>query len=808
MDPWCPPLVTAGDAVDEARIFARCAGEADIISENAGASEAASGPTPPARNAGGVWSISDVSSDSSVRAERILTSAAGVALNMSFTGVFDIGSDGRAEAGSRKSERSDRVSSEELSEPQDQCEQHARGLFFESSQLSVGGIKNQCRRSTAPAVHHSAPRFPSAAPFNSPDSTPVGLVVSMPPKKQKTTHAGAGARASNLSALDPSVFSPDNLQNAATRYASAQPFPHGVVTQLCDDASLRLVQQEMRVHLTATFKETDLFKVLQTGDLATIDSVNPEIVPKIPNLLKLRQAIYSPEFREMVQNMTGCAPLTDRIDCSANVYPRSGHLLCHDDVIGTRCISYIIYLTDPDDGWVEEDGGALELYPVEEVPGAPGCTQPGMVPSTNLLPKWNSMAFFTVAPGKSFHAVQEVFCADKPRLSISGWYHAADAPVGSEHATLSQLKSNTLDDDITEFTPFPSAIAAVVAAAQEASTDAADENEKDDDEPLGPDADDLEFLARWVNPEYLDPSNVAQIREKMEEDSSVQLREFLLPELAQCIRDATRRADKNDKLGNGKVPSHSAGVRDGWRAVGPTHKQKLMLYETNRVRVLEVSSALAGAFENKKQESVKGKGKAPVDGKANMYSSDFLTSLRDQPPGVLLKAVAYDLFRSEPFARLLTSLTGLRPTAHKCDVRRFRPGLDYTVAHAGIMTTDPRLDATFCVVDDESDLNQSAWDFGEVGGFECYIAADEQGDAATDEVYNAQGDAEEEDELLSVSATFNTLSLVHRDEGIMRFVKYVSHLAPSSRWDIAAQYTVEGVADSDDEDDDEEEEER
>ena len=42
----------------------------------------------------------------------------------------------------------------------------------------------------------------------------------------------------------------------------------------------------------------------------------------------------------------------------------------------------------------------------------------------------------------------------------------------------------------------------------------------------------------------------------------------------------------------------------------------------------------------------------------------------------------------------------------------------------------------------------------------------------------------------------------------MRFVKYVSHLAPSSRWDVAAQYTVEAVEDSDDEsggeDDDEE----
>ena len=67
----------------------------------------------------------------------------------------------------------------------------------------------------------------------------------------------------------------------------------------------------------------------------------------------------------------------------------------------------------------------------------------------------------------------------------------------------------------------------------------------------------------------------------------------------------------------------------------------------------------------------------------------------------------------------------------------------------------------------------------------------------------AAADEEDEDELLSVQATFNTLSLVHRDEGLMRFVKYVSHLAPSSRWDVAAQYTVEAVEDSDDESGDE-----
>ena len=632
----------------------------------------------------------------------------------------------------------------------------------------------------------------------------------MPPKKQKTAHAGDGDAASDLSALDPSVFAPEVVANAAATYAAASPFPHGVVSPLCADASLRAVQAEMREHLTATFKETDLFKVLQTGDLVTIDRANPELVPKIPNLLRLRAAIYSPEFREMVQRMTGCAPLTDRIDCSANVYPRSGHLLCHDDVIGTRCISYIVYLTDPDDGWDEDDGGALELYPVES-PGTPAVD-----PVVSLLPKWNSMAFFTVQPGRSFHAVQEVFADGKPRLSISGWYHAAAPPEGSERATLTQLKTRgglgadgADDDDVADFEPFPSAIQAVIAAAAQASAeakgDAAASEYAEDDETLGPDADDLKYLARWVNPEYLNPENVLKIREKIEEDSSVQMREFLLPEIAAALRAAMRREDEAEKLGGGRVPARSAGVGGGWAAVGPTHKQRFLRYDGVGSETLKEAVAKASA------RSVSGapadpKGKAPADTAAPVFGARLEERVSAQSAGALMRAVSDALFCSEPFGRLLTALTGLRPTAHKSESRRFRPGLDYTVAHHGVLTTDPRLDATMCFVDDEGEEKSGAWDFGEVGGFECYIAADEDGGAATDEVYAAAGE-EEEDELLSVQATFNTLSLVHRDEGLMRFVKYVSHLAPSSRWDVAAQYTVEAVEDSDDEEEEEAEEE-
>jgi Rps23 Pro-64 3,4-dihydroxylase Tpa1-like proline 4-hydroxylase len=58
--------------------------------------------------------------------------------------------------------------------------------------------------------------------------------------------------------------------------------------------------------------------------------------------------------------------LIDKVDCSSNCYTRGCHLLCHDDVISTRRVSYILYLTDPDEPWTAEDGGGLELYPLHD----------------------------------------------------------------------------------------------------------------------------------------------------------------------------------------------------------------------------------------------------------------------------------------------------------------------------------------------------------------------------------------------------------------------------------------------------------
>lgn len=45
--------------------------------------------------------------------------------------------------------------------------------------------------------------------------------------------------------------------------------------------------------------------------------------------------------------------------------------------------------------------------------------------------------------------------------------------------------------------------------------------------------------------------------------------------------------------------------------------------------------------------------------------------------------------------------------------------------------------------------------------------------------------------MISCSASFNTLNLILRDSCLMKFVKFVNHAAPSSRYDLAAVFTTD-----------------
>ena len=234
---------------------------------------------------------------------------------------------------------------------------------------------------------------------------------------------GINGSSSLLAPISSSVLrATDELSKS---YRESKPYKHGVLSNFCANGFLEQVLDEVKENSKVKFKESDLFKMYQSIDLGNLTD-DSELAQKMPSLIQLKHALYSIEFRSFMEKVASLEPgtLTDQVDCAANCHTTGCHLLCHDDVIGNRKISYILYLTDPTTEWTDADGGRLELYEsvVEEVKAEhDGKVKriPKPFPCKTLLPTFNSLAYFVVTPGESFHSVQEVFC-DRPRLSIQG----------------------------------------------------------------------------------------------------------------------------------------------------------------------------------------------------------------------------------------------------------------------------------------------------------------------------------------------------------------------------------------------------
>lgn len=176
---------------------------------------------------------------------------------------------------------------------------------------------------------------------------------------------------------------------------------------------------------------------------------------------------------------------------------------------------------------------------------------------------------------------------------------------------------------------------------------------------------------------------------------------------------------------------------------------------------------------------------------------------------------------------------------HWVEARRFRPGLDYTLAMSE--ESEARLDVVLGLtpgkLEDEPGRGGYGWQSADWGGWECYMAPhDEEDDPAVyrssvhkkaaaaaaaavpskttngkktngrdndsscssdHSLSDVEMDEEEDSTLLTVLPGFNRLLLVLRDERVMRFVKYVSAAADGSRWDVCGEYEV-GMVQEDD----------
>ncbi|EGE00057.1 oxidoreductase [Trichophyton tonsurans CBS 112818] len=621
----------------------------------------------------------------------------------------------------------------------------------------------------------------------------------------------------------------DTLEKYKAAYAKSGPYKHGVISPLFNQELLRAVRSEIQEHISFTEKETDIYKIYQSGDLANLDGLDDESLSRLPSLLKLRNALYSEPFREYLSEVTGAGKLSgSKTDMAVNVYTGGCHLLCHDDVIGSRRVSYILYLTDPDVPWKPEWGGALRLFPTTTETNADGekVKIPKPDHTVSIPPAFNQLSFFAVQPGESFHDVEEVYHMEtkgsekeiksRVRMAISGWFHIPQegedgyeeglAEKLAERSSLQQLQGegDEFDRPQPQFVPYnPVDEQDTSSKGKEPAKSGGEGNDGDDDE--GFNDKDLDFLLKYIAPSYLTPDVASQLNEIFDNDRIVRLEKFLSDKFTPRLRSYIESQEKDETF---PTSAEEIEQKTDWKVSRPPHKH----------RYLYQQPCLDKTGEGPKE-------KTPI------------------------QELLEDLLPSRAFKKWLSAVTGLDGLlGYNLLARRFRRGEDYTLA-SGYEGESPRLEFTIGITptpgwekeeEDEEEEEAGKADKTKsetsskakpengaaeataaeeeelaVGGYEIYMAGDdddeeEEADAPAEQtlgstgskskvnkskadpaIYKSSTNDEDDGILFSMAAGWNRMSIVLRDQGPLKFVKYVSRAAKGDRWDITGEIDVE-----------------
>nr|AAG38547.1 Yer049wp-like protein [Pneumocystis carinii] len=355
--------------------------------------------------------------------------------------------------------------------------------------------------------------------------------------------------------------SSDFITAISQEYHSARPYKHSVLTGIICENLLRKIRHEIIENLAFSEKETDIYKVFQTGDLENLSGLNENERNKLCSLIELRNALYLMNFGYFISKVTGCGYLSGKkIDISVNMYGQGGHLLNHDDVIGSREVSFILYLIDPDETWLPSYGGALRLYPT---------VRPCFPESEHekaIFPVWNQLCFFQVQPGRSFHDVgkkcmkringgsvfQDGF--HRPQPGEEGWKESEKSEE-KVLSTLQNLHSNIQDYDEPRMEPRICSITF---------------NDEFNEFLKGH----LVYLKDWINPVYLNYEKMIQLRETFLDNSVLELPDFLESTVSSRIKDWIIDIEKSSS-------THlSLDTSSPWKLAKPLHKHRYLYIDT------------------------------------------------------------------------------------------------------------------------------------------------------------------------------------------------------------------------------------
>lgn len=613
------------------------------------------------------------------------------------------------------------------------------------------------------------------------------------------------------------VFEPSFKAQLTQSIKDSQPYRWGTIKNIISDDLLRNVRKEIMSEIEFTKKETDIYKVYQSGDLANLSAMPPDLLARLPSMYKLRSAIYSQAFRSFISDVTGCGKLSGiKTDLSIQLYTKGCHLLTHDDVIGSRRVSFILYMPDPDTPWKPHNGGALQLFD-SLVPNVPQSDV-----HSKLVPGFNQIAFFTVQPGLSFHAVEEVK-VDKQRLSLQGWFHipqpGEDGYIPGEQeqteqkSTLQQLESKELreyDFPKLKFSMIPNPVSI-----------------KNKNNVTFSDAD-REYLSRFINPHLLTDTSIERLSKIFNEESVVDILSFLNEEYESFLKSQIKNLELNEFP---PLPQKQSQVMSlyPWKLAIPCHKQRYMYIDGSEYEDIDTPKSIAIVNQVKN-----GSNASNFDLAAQIFrlqdkikTDAFVESLIDNPKSTTVAEVSAKLcdlasmFRSRAFRKWLSKITELKLVKDNVLIRRFRPGLDFILATKNTGDDDETSADSVEVMDGLLEATMSltptrGWENGEWGGYELCLVDDDAASADADadekrkEGPNAEPErglnedeaaiyrtADQDSVVYESQACWNKLSLMYRDPSVMKFVKYVSFDAPGCRWDINCSWKCVDESDSD-----------
>ena len=127
------------------------------------------------------------------------------------------------------------------------------------------------------------------------------------------------------------------------KFLHTKPFPYGHIPNLFQPDFLQRCVKEIKDNSVVNFKESDLFRVYQSIDLANLDEETHR--DEMPHVLQLRSVLYSPEWCRLMEDFHGLPHGTllssssqqgePKVDCACNCHAAGCHLAvprrCHWD---------------------------------------------------------------------------------------------------------------------------------------------------------------------------------------------------------------------------------------------------------------------------------------------------------------------------------------------------------------------------------------------------------------------------------------------------------------------------------------------